>query len=170
MSRVEVRQIGHVAVAPVAETLSVKGRGQTKVALTVISNARWKDAEGKLQQKATSITWTLWGKVALNASWYLGVGSKVAIAGTLESRRYTNQEGKEVFTFEFTASSVEYLETKAQAEARRDRAATTSRRIGSNPSTQRGRHIPSPDCPQEGRLRPWAAIFWTPATSRRRSD
>ena len=45
MSRVEVRQIGHVAVAPVAETLSVKGRGQTRVALTGISNARWKDAD-----------------------------------------------------------------------------------------------------------------------------
>ena len=150
MSRVEVRQIGHVAVAPVAETLSVKGRGQTKVALTVISNARWKDAEGKLQQKATSITWTLWGKVALNASWYLGVGSKVAIAGTLESRRYTNQEGKEVFTFEFTARSVEYLETKAQAEARRDRAATTAGESAPTPAPSAAGTSPRRTAPKKG--------------------
>ena len=126
MSSVEVRQIGHVAAAPVVETLSVKGRTQTKVLLTVISNARWKDGEGKLQQKATSISWTLWGKVALNASWYLGVGSKVALDGKVENRRYTNKEGQEVFTFEFTARSVQYLETKAQAEARRDRYVASS--------------------------------------------
>ena len=169
MSRVEVRQIGHVAVAPVAETRSVKGRGQTRVALTVISNARWKDAEGKLQQKATSITWTLWGKVALNASWYLGVGSKVAIAGTLENRRYTSQKGKEGFTFEFTANR--WSTWRPRRKPRRGEIEPPpSRRIGSTPITQRGRHIPSSDCSQEGRLRPWAAIFWTPATSRRRSD
>jgi len=119
MSTVEVRQIGHVATAPVTETLSIKGRSQTKVSLTVISNARWKDAQGKPQEKATAINWTLWGKVAMNASWYLIVGSKVEIAGRMESRRYTNKEGKEVFGFEFTARGVQYLETKAQSEARR---------------------------------------------------
>ena len=127
MSSVEVRQIGHVAVAPVAEKLSIKGREQTKVLLTVISNVRWKDGEGQLQQKATSITWTLWSKVALNAALYLGVGSKVAMEGALESRRYTNKEGKEVFTFDFTARSVQYLETMAQAEERRTRAAASAR-------------------------------------------
>jgi single stranded DNA-binding protein len=140
MSLVEVRQIGHVAVAPVAETLSVKGRSQTKVALTVISNARWKDAEGPLKEKATSITWTLWGKVALNASWYLVVGSKVAIDGTLESRRYTNKEGKEVFSFDFTARSVQYLESKAQAEARRNRGAAAA-----------GESAPTPAPPAAGK-------------------
>jgi hypothetical protein len=34
----------------------VKGRSLTKVVLTVISNSRWKDAEGTLKEKATSIT------------------------------------------------------------------------------------------------------------------
>ena len=126
MSQVEVRQIGHVAVAPVAQSVSVRGRALTKVALTVISNTRWKDRGGQLQERATSITWTLWGKVALNASWYLGMGSKVAITGTMESRHYTNKEGKEVFTFDFTAQTVQFLETKAQAEARRKRVADSS--------------------------------------------
>jgi single-strand DNA-binding protein len=150
MSRVEVRQIGHVAVAPVAETLSVKGRSQTRVALTVISNARWKDAKGNLQQNATSIIWTLWGKVALNASWYLGVGSKVAIAGTLESRRYTNQEGKEVFTFEFTARSVEYLATRAQAEARGDRTTARAGESAPIPASSAASTSPRRNAPKKG--------------------
>jgi single-strand DNA-binding protein len=150
MSLVEVRQIGHVAVAPVAETLTVKGRSQTKVALTLISNARWKDGEGKTEEKATSIIWTLWGKAALNASWYLGVGSKVAILGTLESRRYTNREGKDVFTFEFTARSVEYLDSKAQAEARRNRHAGIAGESASTPGPETAGKGPRPTAATEG--------------------
>ena len=138
MSQVEVRQIGHVAATPVVETLTVKGRTQNKALFTVISNARWKDGEGKPQEKATAIAWTLWGKAALNASWYLDVGSKVAVVGTLEGNRYADKEGKEVFGFNFTARSVEYLESKADAEARRDRRATSSGEPDASPARTAG--------------------------------
>jgi len=47
----------------------------------------------------------------------------VAISGTVESRRYSNKEGAQVWTFAFTARSVEYLESRADAEARRKRRA-----------------------------------------------
>jgi len=83
MSNVEVRQIGHVAATPVAKTLSANGRTQNKTILTVISNSHWKDSEGKVSEKASAIAWTLWGKVAVNASWHLDVGRKVAIVATL---------------------------------------------------------------------------------------
>jgi single-strand DNA-binding protein len=123
MSHVEVRQIGHVAATPVVETLSVNGRTQNKALVTVISNTHWKDSEGKVSERATAITWTLWGKVAVNASSYLDVGSKVAVVGRLEGNRYTGKDGKEVFGFYFTARSVEYLESKTDTEARRNRRA-----------------------------------------------
>jgi len=126
MSYVEVRQIGHVAATPVAKTLTANGRTQNKTLVTVISNSRWKDPQGKVSEKATAINWTLWGKVAVNASWYLDVGSKVAVVGTLEGNRYTGNEGKEVFGFNFTARSVEYLESKADTEARRNRRANSA--------------------------------------------
>ncbi len=142
MSHVEVRQIGHVAAMPVAKTLTANGRTQNKTLVTVISNSRWKDPKGKVSAKATAISWTLWGKVAVNASWYLDVGSKVAVVGTLEGNRYTGKDDKEVFGFNFTARSVEYLESKADTEARRnrraisanERVATPKRRAGSNGS------------------------------------
>jgi single stranded DNA-binding protein len=134
MSLVEVRQIGHVAVTPTVETLSVNGRTQTKAFVTVISNARWKDRDGKVRERATAISWTLWGNAAVNAGRYLDVGSKVAIAGTLESRRYPKKEGKEVFGFGFTARSVDYLESRADAEARRNRRATSPGQQPGNPA------------------------------------
>jgi single-stranded DNA-binding protein len=126
MSQVEVRQIGHVAATPVAKTLTANGRTQNKTLVTVISNSRWKDPQGKVSEKATAIVWTLWGKIAVNASWHLDVGSKVAVVGTLEGNRYTGKDGKEVFGFNFTARSVEYLESKADTEARRNRRATSA--------------------------------------------
>ena len=134
MSLIEVRQIGHVAVMPVIETLSVNGRTQTKALVTVISNTRWKDREGKVREKATAIAWTLWSNAAVNASRYLDVGSKVAIAGTMESRRYANKEGKEVFAFGFTARSVDYLDSRAEAEQRKNRRASSSGNQGASPA------------------------------------
>ena len=142
MSHVEVRQIGHVAATPIATTLTANGRTQNKTLVTVISNARRTGADGEVQEKATAITWTLWGKVAVNASWHLDTGSKVAVVGTLESNRYSGKDGKEVFGFNFTARSVEYLESKADTEARRNRRA--------NPA---GKSEPKPARPGRGASR-----------------
>jgi len=137
MSHVEVRQIGHVAATPVA--LTANGRTQNKTLVTVISNSRWKDPQGKVSEKATAISWTLWGKVAVNASWHLDVGSKVAVVGTLEGNRYTGKDGKEVFGFNFTARSVEYLDSKDDAEARRNRRASSASEREPKPARSAGR-------------------------------
>ena len=139
MSHVEVRQIGHVAATPVAKTLTANDRTQNKTIVTVISNSRWKDSEGKVREKATAITWTLWGKVAVNASWHLDVGSKVAVVGTLEGNRYTGKDGKEVFGFNFAARSVEYLESKTGTEARRNRRANLASEHEPKPERSAGR-------------------------------
>jgi single-strand DNA-binding protein len=139
MSQVEVRQIGHVAATPVAKTMTANGRTQNKTLVTVISNSRWKDPQGKVIEKATAISWTLWGKVAVNASWHLDVGSKVAVVGTLEGNRYTGKDGKEVFGFNFTARSVEYLDSKDDAEARRNRRANSASEREPKPARSAGR-------------------------------
>ena len=139
MSQFEVRQIGHVAATPVAKTMTANGRTQNKTLVTVISNSRWKDAQGKVSEKATAISWTLWGKVAVNASWYLDVGSKVAVVGRLEGNRYTGKDGEEVFGFNFTARSVEYLESKVEAEARRNRRANSASEHEPKPGRSTGR-------------------------------
>ena len=139
MSQVEVRQIGHVAAPPVAKTLTANGLTQNKTLVTVISNSRWKDPQGKVSEKATAISWTLWGKVAVNASWHLDVGSKVAVVGTLEGNRYTGKDGKEVFGFNFTARSLEYLESKDDAEARRNRRASSASERKPTPARLAGR-------------------------------
>jgi single stranded DNA-binding protein len=95
MSLVEIRQIGRVAVMPTVEKVTVKGRSQSVATVVVISNNRWTDAQGKAQERATSVSWTVWGKAADNAARYLTAGSRVSVSGTLESRRYQDKSGKE---------------------------------------------------------------------------
>ena len=65
------------------------------------------------------MSWTVWGKSADNAAQYLTVGSRVSVSGTLESRRYQDKSSKDVFTYEFTGRSMDFLDTKAEAETRR---------------------------------------------------
>jgi single-stranded DNA-binding protein len=88
--------------------------------VTVISNTRWRDRQGTPQEWATAIAWTLWGELAVNAGQYLNVGSKVAVTGALESRRYPSAGRRAIFSFGFTARSVEFLESHTHAEARRN--------------------------------------------------
>ena len=99
----------------------VNGR-EGKVAkglVTAISNSRLGPAESR-EDEATSIQWTLWGKQAENAAEYLGKGSHVNIVGQLRNNNY-EKAGAEVYSLAFTCEEIDYLDSKADAEARRSR-------------------------------------------------
>ena len=91
-----------------------------KGTLTAISNTRRGSGEGR-EDEATAIQWTLWGKQAENAAEYLGKGSHVNIVGRLRNNNYTDGEGAEVYALGFTCEEIDYLDSKADADARRAR-------------------------------------------------
>lgn len=91
-----------------------------KATLTAISNTRWGSGEER-EEEATAIQWTLWGKQAENAAEYLGKGSHVNIIGRVRNNNYRSADGAEVFALAFTCEEIDYLESKAQAEARGSR-------------------------------------------------
>ncbi|MCY1551628.1 Single-stranded DNA-binding protein B [compost metagenome] len=70
-----------------------------------------------------SIRWTLWGKQAEHAAEYLGKGSHVNLVGRLHNNNYQDAEGGEVYAIEFTVEDIDYLDSKAESEARRSRTA-----------------------------------------------
>jgi single stranded DNA-binding protein len=100
----------------------VKGRdGEVaKGAVTIISNPRRGSGEDRAEE-ATAIQWTLWGKQAENAADYLGKGSRVNVVGRLRNNNYTDGEGREVYGFGFTCEELDYLDSKAESEARKAR-------------------------------------------------
>jgi single-strand DNA-binding protein len=122
MSDVKVDQIGHLANSP--ELVHVgAGQGTPRVQFVVMSNKRRKDREtGEITERTSRVRWTLFGDQALNASKYLRKGSHVSVSGRLENNDY-EKNGEMNYGFSFVAEEVEYLDSKAEAEARASRDA-----------------------------------------------
>ena len=101
-----------------------------KAVLTTISNTRRgrggvedgdeSRAEEKRTEETTVVQWTLWGKQAENAAAYLGKGSHVNIVGRLKNNNY-QKAGEDIYGWAFTVEEIDYLDTRAVGEARRDR-------------------------------------------------
>ena len=91
-----------------------------KAVLTAISNTRRasRDAGDGRGEEATAIQWTLWGKQAENAAEYLGKGSHVNIVGRLRNNNY-EKDGATVYGVTVTAEEIDYLDSRAESEARR---------------------------------------------------
>jgi single-strand DNA-binding protein len=71
------------------------------------------------EEEATAIQWTFWGKLAESAADYLGKGSRVNIVGRVQNNNYQNAEGQLVYGLTFTCEEIDYLDSRAEVEARR---------------------------------------------------
>jgi single-strand DNA-binding protein len=120
MATVQVFQRNaHLAGAVKLEFVNGREGPIAKAVLTAISSVR-RGAGDAREEEATAIQWTLWGKQAENAAEYLGKGSHVNIVGRLRNNRY-EKAGEVVYGFDFTADEVDYLDSRAESEARRAR-------------------------------------------------
>ena len=116
--RVEQR---NARLATAVKVEYVKGRdGEVaKGIVTIISNTRRGSGDDRAEE-ATAIQWTLWGKQAENAAEYLGKGSRVNVVGRLRNNNY-DKDGSTVYGFQFTCEELDYLDSKAESDARRAR-------------------------------------------------
>ena len=119
MANVQVIQ-RHAHLAGPVRLEFVNGReGKVaKAVLTAISNKRRGSGDDR-EDEATAIQWTLWGKQAENAAEYLGKGSHVNIVGRVRNNNYRDSAGTDVYMLAFTAEEIDYLDSRADAEARR---------------------------------------------------
>jgi len=116
--RVEQRN-AHLAGSVRLEFVNGRDGKVAKGTVTAISNTRRGSGEGR-EDEATAIQWTLWGKQAENAAEYLGKGSHVNIVGRLRNNNY-EKDGEEVYALAFTCEEIDYLDSKADSDARRAR-------------------------------------------------
>ena len=121
MANVQVIQRhAHLAGAVKLEFVNGREGKIAKAVVTAISNTRRGSGEAR-EEESTAIQWTLWGKQAENAHLYLGKGSHVNIVGRLRNNNYQDAEGSDVYALAFTAEEVDYLDSRADSEARRER-------------------------------------------------
>lgn len=117
MANVQVSQRhAHLAGAVRLEFVNGREGKVAKAVLTAISNTRRGSGDNR-EEEATAIQWTLWGKQAENAAEYLGKGSHVNIVGRLRNNNYA-KDGVTVYAMAFTAEEIDYLDSRADSEAR----------------------------------------------------
>ena len=122
MANVQVFQRhAHLAGAVKLEFVNGREGKVAKAVLTAISNTRRGSGDAR-EEESTAIQWTLWGKQAENAAEYMGKGSHVNIVGRLRNNNY-EKDGETVYGMAFTAEEIDYLDSRADSEARRQAGA-----------------------------------------------
>src|SRR5471032_2371509 len=137
-----VQRHAHLAGAIKLEFVNGREGKVAKALLTAISNTRRGSGDSR-EDEATAIQWTLWGKQAENAAEYLGKGSHVNIVGRVRNNNYRDSEGADVYTLAFTAEEIDYLDRRADSEARRatasDEQTAASRHAATSTDSRRPR-------------------------------
>ena len=113
-----IQRHAHLAGAVKLEFVNGREGKIAKGVLTAISNTRRGSGETR-EEESTAIQWTLWGKQAENAAEYLGKGSHVNIVGRLRNNNY-EKDGETVYGMAFTAEEIDYLDSRAESEGRRN--------------------------------------------------
>ena len=129
-----IQRHAHLAGAVKLEFVNGREGKIAKAVLTAISNTRRGSGEAR-EEESTAIQWTLWGKQAENAAEYLGKGSHVNIVGRLRNNNY-EKDGETVYGMAFTAEEIDYLDSRAESEARRARGDDSTPQAG-NGSAER---------------------------------
>jgi single-strand DNA-binding protein len=146
-----IQRHAHLAGGVKLEFVNGREGKIAKAVLTAISNTRRGSGEAR-EEESTVVQWTLWGKQAENAAEYLGKGSHVNIVGRLRNNNYQDSEGADVYALGFTAEEVDYLDSRAESEARHAREGVDgSTPNGATGSSEQAAPIASSPKPRSGR-------------------
>ena len=74
--------------------------GRNIASVSVGTTDKWKDKSGEAKERTEWIRVVVFGKLADVVSKYLKKGSSVYFEGRLQTRKYTNKDGQEVYTTE----------------------------------------------------------------------
>ncbi|HCS12663.1 MAG: single-stranded DNA-binding protein [Zetaproteobacteria bacterium CG06_land_8_20_14_3_00_59_53] len=86
--------------------------------IRLATTERFKDKSGERQERTEWHRVVLWGKLGEIAAQYLHKGSQVYIEGKIETRKWTNKEGQDVYTTEIRASEMKMLGGKGEGASR----------------------------------------------------
>lgn len=102
----EVRIIGNVGKDPESK----QAGSSTVTELSVATSRRWTDNAGAQKEDTQWHRIVCWNKLAETCAQYLHKGSKVFVAGRLQTRKWQNKEGKDAWTTEIIADRVLFLD------------------------------------------------------------
>lgn len=81
---------------------------------TIAVDRRFKDANG--QRQADFINCVAWKQTAVFIQKYFGKGSRIGIAGSIQTRTYDDQDGQKHFITEVLAEEAEFVDSASKAD------------------------------------------------------
>lgn len=90
--------------------------GAAVASFTIAMNRNFTNQNGERQ--SDFIPCVVWNKAAENVARYCQKGALVGVDGRLQSRSYEDQTGRRVYVVEVVADSVQFLESRANAQTR----------------------------------------------------
>ena len=94
--------------------LKVTPSGTSVAEFSVAVNRTFKNANG--ERESDFFNCIAFSKLAETISRYVKKGDQVGVEGRLQTRNYTNKEGRKVYITEIIVENVEFLQTKKQDE------------------------------------------------------
>lgn len=87
-------------------------QGGTAVANMSVATTRSVKRGNDWEQETTWHNVKVFGKIAENCSKYIGKGSLILIEGTIQNRKYQDQNGQDRFVTEVLAEAVQFIDKK----------------------------------------------------------
>jgi len=92
--------------------------GQAVANFTVATNESWTDKAGQKQERTEWHKIVVWGKLGELCGQYLAKGRQCFVEGRIQTREWTDKEGKKNYTTEIVAQNVQFLGSRDGAGAR----------------------------------------------------
>jgi single-strand DNA-binding protein len=91
--------------------------GQAVCNFTLATNESWTDKSGNKQERTEWHRIVVWGKMGELCGEYLAKGRKAFVEGRIQTREWTDKEGKKNYTTEIVAQNVQFLGSRDGASA-----------------------------------------------------
>jgi len=88
--------------------------GQAVANFRIATNESWTDKSGQKQERTEWHRIVVWGKLAELCGEYLTKGRSCYVEGKLQTREWTDKEGKKNYTTEVVAQTVQFLGGKGE--------------------------------------------------------
>jgi single-strand DNA-binding protein len=98
--------IGHLGQDP---ELRNTPSGQSVATLRLATADRYKDRDGNWQDRTEWHTVVVWGRTAENVAKFCKKGKQIYVEGRLTTRKWQDKEGKDRYTTEIVADTVQFL-------------------------------------------------------------
>jgi len=123
--------------------------GQAVANFRIATNESWTDKSGQKQERTEWHRIVVWGKLAELCGEYLKKGRQCFVEGRLQTREWTDKEGKKNYTTEVVANNVQFLGGGAGARSEGGAPRTGGEDMGppAPPSGDMGGPPPGDDIP-----------------------